>query len=152
MKSLSIIVCFVFCLESFSQSDSLRMDSLVKTIEQSWKDFNFKDEHPDFVGSYDYLIIDQESNTSFTVDSSEILITATRKDSILWTTDPWLDNKLEIYRHNRPVITYFKLRTIKKPKRKYELKGQKFLRIGYSNSQFGDINISNGKFIFLGQD
>jgi len=125
---------------------------MIKKIEDSWKDLNFKDEHPDFVGNYDYVIYDQESNTKFTIDSSEILITATKNDSIIWTTDPWLDNKLEIYRHNRPVITYFKLRTVEKPKRKYETKGQKFLQVGYSNSQFGEVDIKNGRFIFIGQD
>jgi hypothetical protein len=152
MKQILFILFLITFTKSFAQSDSLDMDSLSKLIENSWKNFNFQEEYPDFVGDFDYQINIEEFNMNIIVDSTETIITAYQQDSLIWITDPWVDKKLEIYRHNRPVITCFKLWTVKNPTSYHEKKGQKLIRIVYSNSQFGDIDIKNGSFTFLGQD
>jgi len=97
---------------------------------------------------------DTINNVTFTVDSTEITITAIDLfGNILWKTDPWKDNKLPIYRHNRPVIKYFALDTISSyfTDEKWHA-GKKVISITHTNSQFGYVDRKTGEFFFLGQD
>lgn len=97
-------------------------------------------------------LVDSSTNNAFVLDSTHVYITAYNKTGgVLWKTDPWKDNKIEVYRTNRPIIVdmmfgadpgYF-------DKSK---KGEKVIWIRYINTQFGFIDLKTGKFYFEGQD
>jgi hypothetical protein len=97
-------------------------------------------------------IIDSASGVLFSLDSAHIMISA--QDStgkILWKTDPWKDNHIQVYRTNRPLIVDFKF-----AKTNFDYnnvpKGTKVLWIVYINTQFGYLDLATGKFTWLGQD
>lgn len=60
---------------------------------------------------------------------------------ILWTVDPFIDWNLKSYRFSNPVIT-----SIKKEKK------PGWIYIGFNSSQFGVIQLSNGKGYQGGQN
>jgi hypothetical protein len=97
--------------------------------------------------------IDSITNNYFVLDSTHTIIKAFNKSSqIIWQTNPRKDNSLQEYRHKNPVITYFKLGLIGRQESEFYKKGDKVLFIGYSNSQFGFLDLKTGKFTFEGQD
>jgi len=61
-------------------------------------------------------------------------------------TDPWKDNKIEVYRVKRPVIVQFYLANNKWTDNK------EVIGIVYNNTQFAIVNKETGKFTWLGQD
>ena len=90
------------------------------------------------------------TKTKFILDSAQITITAVDiNGKQLWLTDPWKDNKLKIYRVDRPIIVSFYLGKAgwnsSDPKKEV-------IWIGYNNTQFGTLDKCTGKFTFLGQD
>jgi hypothetical protein len=92
-------------------------------------------------------LIDKKSGGKFIIDKERIFITAVDKDGkLLWKTDPAIDNKLEKYRTDRPTIVYFSFGD-DRTKRKKEV-----IWLSYSNTQFGYLDKTNGKFTFEGQD
>lgn len=92
-------------------------------------------------------LIDSVSGNRFVLDSLHINVCALNANGdTLWRTDPWKDNKLEVYRTNRPVIVniYFE---------KNEWTDNKeVIWIVYHNTQFGTQNKTTGKFFWMGQD
>jgi hypothetical protein len=93
---------------------------------------------------------DSVTKTKFILDSAQITITAIDTNGKqLWQTDPWKDNKLKVYRIDRPIIVHFNLGKAgwnsSDPKKEV-------IWIGYNNTQFGTLDKLTGKFIFLGQD
>jgi hypothetical protein len=97
-------------------------------------------------------IIDSASGGTFYLDSAHIMVTAQDKaGKLLWKTDPWKDNKIAVYRTNRPVIVDFNIQNL------YQNfgavpKGTRVLWIVYINTQFGFLDLATGKFSWLGQD
>jgi hypothetical protein len=97
-------------------------------------------------------LTDTASGVIFSLDSAHIMVSAhDKKDSLLWKTDPWKDNKIEVYRTDRPVIVDFQLLG---PESKFwgVPKGKTVLWIVYINTQFGYLDLETGKFRFMGQD
>ncbi len=141
----------------FCQSlDSINFDSLRVEIEKKWSKKFYNEMYPDYSGTYDYVINDEKTNLTFKVDSVEIRVSAiNKKGKVVWETDPWKDNKLPIYRHNRPVIRGFGLVTIDTEYLNVDekwAKGKEVIFINYSNSQFGYLDKMTGEFLFAGQD
>lgn len=92
-------------------------------------------------------LVDDSTKTKFTLDTAQIIITATDSSGkIVWTSDPWKDSNLKPYRVARPVIVYFELGYDK-----YTV-NKEVIQIGYDNSQFGIVDKTTGKFTFYGQD
>jgi hypothetical protein len=99
------------------------------------------------------IAIDTITNNYYVLDSTHTLIRAYNKSSkIIWQTNPRKDNSLPDYRHKNPVITYFKIGEFRREENEFYKKGDKVLFIGYSNSQFGYLDLKTGKFTFEGQD
>jgi hypothetical protein len=98
------------------------------------------------------VLNDITTHTRFVLDTSHIYITAYgASGKILWKTDPWKDNKIEIYRTNRPVIVNMQFDTNPGYPNKNN-KGEKVIWIQYINTQFGYLDLRTGAFYFLGQD
>jgi hypothetical protein len=96
-------------------------------------------------------LLDKKAKVKFILDSAHIVITATTMDGkLLWKTDPWLDNKLEKYRVDRPTIVYYDFGKEKSPDNKETKK--EVIWISYNNTQFGTVDKKTGKFIYHGQD
>lgn len=97
-------------------------------------------------------LTDSSSSNTFVLDSTHVYITAfNRTGGILWKTDPWKDNKIEVYRTNRPIIVDMVFGA--NPGYPDEsTKGEKVIFIEYINTQFGFIDLKTGKFYFEGQD
>lgn len=69
---------------------------------------------------------------------------------LLWNKDPFKDAHLPFYRTEKPQIVY-----IGPPSKSHHPRGEKsesFVAISFNNSQFGLMRISNGEFLFSGQD
>ncbi len=64
----------------------------------------------------------------------------------MWQTASVIDNKIEKYRTSRPIFVYFAF-GYDEPQTKKQV-----IWISYSNTQFGYLDKSNGKFTFVGQD
>lgn len=100
--------------------------------------------------SYYKVLIDSISEINFLLDTSQIYITAINfKNDTLWRTDPWKDNGLPYYRFPkpyRPTIWVFEFQNNEYTQNK------EMIRIGYNNSQFGNIDKLTGKFDWIGQD
>jgi hypothetical protein len=98
------------------------------------------------------LLIDTITNYKFVLDTSHVYIAAYNAagDSI-WKTDPWKDNKIEVYRTTRPIIVdmVFGKNPGYPDKTK---KGEKVIWIRYINTQFGFIDLKTGAYYFSGQD
>lgn len=92
-------------------------------------------------------IKDSVTGNTFLLDSAHIHIYAfNAKGDTIWKTDPWKDNKIEVYRVKRPVIVQFYLANNKWTDNK------EVIGIVYNNTQFGIVNKETGKFTWLGQD
>jgi hypothetical protein len=92
-------------------------------------------------------LVDNELRMRFVLDSLRIRISAYDfSNKLIWSTDPWLDNKLIEYRVKRPVLVYYSL----KPNWKEDDK--KLIWITYNNSQFGTVDRRTGKFDYMGKD
>ena len=69
---------------------------------------------------------------------------------LLWNRDPFKDADLPFYRTEKPQIVYIG------PASKFHHpageKPEKFVEISFNNSQSGLMRISNGEFLFSGQD
>jgi hypothetical protein len=98
------------------------------------------------------ILKDSSSARTFILDTSHIFIVAlnSQRDTV-WKTDPWKDNKLEVYRTKRPRVVDMTIgsnegwiSSDKKP--------ENVLWIRYNNTQFGFISLTTGKFHFSGQD
>jgi len=69
---------------------------------------------------------------------------------LLWNKDPFKDAHLSLYRTQKPQIVY-----IGPASKSHHPAGEKparFVEIAFNNSQFGLLRISNGEFLFSGQD
>ena len=98
-------------------------------------------------------LFDTLTGNKFLLDTTHTFISAYNyKDSLLWRTDPWKDNNLDEYRTRRPIISYFKFITEYWCYDESIKKSTKTLAISYNNTQFGYLELSNGKFHFCGQD
>lgn len=98
-------------------------------------------------------LTDSSSGKIFTLDSSHIIVCGIDKNgNVLWKTDPWKDNNIEIYRTARPVIVDFTLAMTDERFSRMVPTGTTVLWIVYINTQFGFLDLKNGKFFFCGQD
>ena len=100
------------------------------------------------------IIIDSITNNYYVLDSTHTIITAYNSSKqIIWKTNPRKVNHLSEYRHQNPVIIYYKIGKL--PDNIYgslSKKGEKVIFISYSNSQFGFLDLKTGKFTYEGQD
>jgi hypothetical protein len=86
------------------------------------------------------------------LDTSHIYVTAyNNSGGILWKTDPWKDNHIDVYRTNRPIIVSFEMGD-NPGYPDAAKKGEKVIQIEYINTQFGYIELKTGAFHFMGQD
>ena len=101
-------------------------------------------------------LTDSVTNKYFELDSTHTKITAfDSKKNLLWSTDPWLDNNIPIWRVLRPVIMGFVLSKTKRDfvhSRENIKEGEPIINISYNNTQFGFIIAKTGVFVWLGQD
>ncbi len=132
--------------------------SVLKRVQHSWWVYdaqgnvvdgkNYKIRTKDIV-----KLVDSVTSNYFILDSNKIFITAYDKSNkIIWRTDPYKDNSIQEYRTKRPVIIHFvfgKSPDYFSDKIKEELK---VIWITYNNTQFGFIDIRNGKYFSCGQD
>jgi len=153
MKNYLFYILFLIASISFGQTDSLDIDSFTK-MEEAWAKRIFTEDYPNYVGDYDYEIIDEKLNLIYKIDSTEIYVSAIDTfGKTIWRTDPWTDNKLPIYHYNRPVIAYFKLIKIPTHFSNEEWYAEReVIAIEYTNRQFGYLDTKTGEFLFLGQD
>jgi hypothetical protein len=89
------------------------------------------------------------SGTLFYVESDGRHVAAISADGkLLWHKDPFKDGHLEFYRTHRPQIVYIGPLPHSVPRSDSD----KYIRIVFNSSQFGDLRISDGQFTFGGQD
>ena len=69
---------------------------------------------------------------------------------LLWIRDPFKDAHLPFYRTEKPQIVY--IGPVSKSDRPDKGKPDRFVALAFKNSQFGVMRISNGEFLFQGQD
>jgi len=69
---------------------------------------------------------------------------------LLWHRDPFKDAHLPFYRTEKPQIVY--IGPASKDHHPAGEKPEKFAAISFNNSQFGLMRISDGEFLFSGQD
>jgi hypothetical protein len=69
---------------------------------------------------------------------------------LLWNRDPFKDAHLPFYRTEKPQIVY--IGPASKFHHPADEKPERFVEISFNNSQFGLMRISNGEFLFSGQD
>ena len=103
--------------------------------------------NPKYGGPHTYK--DPESKITFYVESDGRHVAAISEEGkMLWVRDPFVDAKLKPYRHPRPFIV-----KIERPSENDigSIEGH-FVMVSFSSSQFGILDIQNGKFIWLGQD
>ena len=101
---------------------------------------------------YPIILSDTLTNVKFVLDTSHVYITAYNSSgNILWRTDPWKDDKIEVYRTNRPIIVNMHFDTNPGYPDKTK-KGEKVIWIQYINTQSGFIDLKTGAFYFVGQD
>ena len=94
---------------------------------------------------------DSTSGTTFYVESDGHHVAAISKEGkLLWVRDPFKDAKLEFYRTYTPQIVSIGKTTWwgEGPPTKVDPS----IIITYNSSQFGALKISNGDFLFLGQN
>jgi hypothetical protein len=98
------------------------------------------------------ILSDSLTKVKFVLDTSHVYITAyISSGNILWKTDPWKDNHIEVYRTNRPVIVNMQF-GINPGYPDIAKKGEKVIWIQYINTQAGFIDLKHGTFYFSGQD
>jgi hypothetical protein len=92
-------------------------------------------------------LVDKCNGNKFVLNKNRVSISALDSvGKILWESSPAEDSKLKEYRTKRRRIVQFCFDTLQTAD-KLEV-----IRIVYSNTQFGYLLKSSGKFIFLGQD
>ncbi|NML04472.1 hypothetical protein [Sphingomonas sp. G-3-2-10] len=92
---------------------------------------------------------DPDSGLIFYVERDGRGVAAIGADGqVAWVADPFVDARMEPYRLERPVIV-----SIGKPL-EWMIRDRKgrFVSIAFNSTQFGILDIADGKFIFLGQD
>jgi len=90
-----------------------------------------------------------DSRTLFYVESDGRHVAAISPEGrLLWHKDPFKDGHLGFYRTHKPQIVYIGPVPRAFPGRDPD----KYIRIAFNSSQFGDLRISDGQFTFLGQD
>ena len=94
---------------------------------------------------------DPTSATLLYVESDGRHVAAISCDGkLLWNRDPFKDAHLPFYRTEKPQIVYIG------PASKFHHpageKPESFVGISFNSSQFGLMRISNGEFLFSGQD
>lgn len=98
------------------------------------------------------ILVDSVNKVKFILDSTQTLIIAVDFNyKKIWSTDPWRDNKLRVYRTKRPTINYFELLGKEKAPG-WEKLPDNVIWVSYNNSQFGIVDQKTGNFRFLGQD
>jgi hypothetical protein len=91
-------------------------------------------------------LLDTLTNNTFVLDSAHIVIRGYNKESVLlWTTNPYYDNKIDDYKTNQPIVVNFYLVTIQGPDNKL----YNTLSVVYNNSFFGNVDLNNGAFHFI---
>lgn len=132
----------------------LGVSKLEKAFQKEWEKISFAKMYPNYIAAYDYEIMDEKTGMKFTVDSTEIYVSAYSKDhKLLWKRDPWKEEGLTIYRHNKPVIVQFELITLGSDWGKSEWHPEKeVIWIRYSNSQMGWLDKITGDYFHYGQD
>ena len=103
----------------------------------------------DFPGPQVYK--DPGSGTLLYVETDGRHVAAISGDGkLLWNRDPFKEAHLPFYRTEKPQIVY--IGAASKSHHPAAEKSEKFVVISYNNSQFGLMRISNGEFLFSGQD
>ena len=134
---------FMFCLSSAFSQTTIMYDGNGNVIGGT----HIKTRPPEKV-----ILHDSISNNTFVLDSTHVYITAyNRSGKVLWKTDPWKDNNIEVYRTRRPIIVNMKFGNNPGYSDKSK-RGEKVIFIAYINTQFGFIELKTGKFFFEGQD
>jgi hypothetical protein len=99
-----------------------------------------------------HTLIDKVSGVRYILDNDFIRVKAVDKNgALLWKTDPFVDNELEVYRLKRPLIVYFSF-GLSGFNKCEETKGKEVIKIIYNSKQFGEIDKLTGTFSFMGQD
>ncbi|MBT9393461.1 hypothetical protein KLP40_09825 [Hymenobacter sp. NST-14] len=99
-----------------------------------------------------HLLIDKLTGVRYILDDDFIHVKAVDKNGVLlWKIDPFIDNKLEVYRIKRPLIIYFSF-GLSGFNKCEETKGKAIIKIIYNSKQFGEIDKVTGAFSFVGQD
>lgn len=103
----------------------------------------------DFSGPQVYK--DPTSGTLLYVESDGRHVAALSvQGKLLWNRDPFKDAHLPFYRTEKPQIVY--IGPASKGHHPVGEKAERFVAISFNNSQFGLMRISNGEFLFSGQD
>jgi hypothetical protein len=94
---------------------------------------------------------DPTSGTLFYIETDGRHVAAiSGEGKLLWSKDPFKDAHLRFYRTEKPQIVY-----IGPPPKGARPAGEKsngFISIEFNSTQSGLMRISNGEFLFLGQD
>ena len=103
----------------------------------------------DFPGPQVYR--DPISRTLLYVESDGRHVAAISDDGkLLWVRDPFKDAHLPFYRTEKPQIVY--IGPVPESDRPAGRKQDGFVAISFNNSQFGVMKVSDGEFLFRGQD
>jgi hypothetical protein len=130
----------------------------IKSVQSNWWVYdaqgnvidgkNFKIRTKDIV-----KLVDSVTSNYFILDSNKIFITAYDKSNkIIWRTDPYKNDSIPEYRTKRPFIIYFVFGKSPDYFSNKIKEGLKVIWITYNNTQFGFIDIRNGKYYYCGQD
>ncbi len=94
---------------------------------------------------------DPNSGTLFYVETDGRHVAAiSGEGKLLWSKDPFMDAHLPFYRTEKPQIVY--IGPHPKGARPAGEKANMFVSIEFNSTQSGLLRISNGEFLFLGQD
>lgn len=94
---------------------------------------------------------DPTSGTLLYVETDGRHVAAISGDGkLLWNRDPFKDAHLTFYRTKKPQIAY--IGPAAKSSFRAGQEPDKFVAIVFNNSQFGTMRVSNGEFLFGGQD
>jgi hypothetical protein len=94
---------------------------------------------------------DPTSGTLLYVETDGRHVAAISGDGkLLWNRDPFKDAHLTFYRTKKPQIAY--IGPAAKSSFRAGQEPDKFVAIVFNNPQFGTMRVSNGEFLFGGQD
>ena len=94
---------------------------------------------------------DPKTGTLLYVESDGRHVVAISRDGkLLWNRDPFQDAHLPFYRTQKPQIVYIGLAS--KSHHPSGVRPERFAAISFNSSQFGLLRVSNGEFLFSGQD
>lgn len=98
-------------------------------------------------------LVDTFTKNYFVLDSAHVVISAFNlKNEIIWSTDPYIENKIEKYRTDRPIIISIEFGNSPNYFPDKVNVGLKVIWITYNNTQFGFIDLVSGKYYYCGQD